>query len=222
MTVSGPVLLTNIIKMWDQGTYGPRGILQERDMGHLGCSALVVFFLCEAFVTEAHPAPVSVLRHKGSQRHLLEEDYPVDGNNTETYAGPPSDPPEENQNSVSYLAVGLGTALTVSVLIVAAVKGRLLHRFLASYRHSLLLEADGVSQYGQEVTFPQNGMGRAGGGGGTPGGVEDDDDGFIEDNYIQASERDRAERDRQEEEEEEEEEGGGIEDSDDDLQFTIG
>uniref|UniRef100_A0A8D0CN40 Uncharacterized protein n=1 Tax=Sander lucioperca TaxID=283035 RepID=A0A8D0CN40_SANLU len=63
----------------------------------------------------------------------------------------------------------LGTVLAISLLIVMSVKFRLFHRFLASYRHSLLQEADGVSQYG----------------------LDDDDDGFIEDNYIQASEKDR-------------------------------
>uniref|UniRef100_A0A8C7G034 Uncharacterized protein n=1 Tax=Oncorhynchus kisutch TaxID=8019 RepID=A0A8C7G034_ONCKI len=45
----------------------------------------------------------------------------------------------------------------------------------------------------------------------------DDDDGFIEDNYIQASERARAES-----HEDEGMEGEVVEDSDDDLQFTIG
>uniref|UniRef100_A0A8C2Z7D0 Uncharacterized protein n=1 Tax=Cyclopterus lumpus TaxID=8103 RepID=A0A8C2Z7D0_CYCLU len=65
---------------------------------------------------------------------------------------------------VDSLWTGLGTVLTISLLIVMTLKFRLFHRFLASYRHSLLLEADGVSQYGADI---------------------DDDDGFIEDNYIQ-------------------------------------
>lgn len=117
----------------------------------------------------------------------------------------------------SYLAAGLGTVLTMSLLIVMAVKFRLFHRFLASYRHSLLQETDGVSQYGQEeVSFPNSVSGRIGVVRGTLGGLDEDDDGFIEDNYIQTSEKDRADREREEEEE------GGTEDSDDDLQFTIG
>lgn len=101
--------------------------------------------------------------------------------------------------------------------MVMAVKFRVFHRFLASYRHSLLQETDGVSQYGQEEgSFPNSVSGRMGVIGQTPGELDEDDDGFIEDNYIQTSEKDRAERERQEEEIEE------IEDSDDDLQFTIG
>uniref|UniRef100_A0A667YDQ1 Uncharacterized protein n=1 Tax=Myripristis murdjan TaxID=586833 RepID=A0A667YDQ1_9TELE len=101
----------------------------------------------------------------------------------------------------SYLAAGLATALSLSLFIVAAVKCRLFHRFLASYRHSLLLENGTVDTVRGDV--------------GTQSRVDEDDDGFIEDNYIQASERDRAERETQEEED-------GLEDSEDDLQFTIG
>uniref|UniRef100_A0A3P8RT20 Uncharacterized protein n=1 Tax=Amphiprion percula TaxID=161767 RepID=A0A3P8RT20_AMPPE len=67
----------------------------------------------------------------------------------------------------SYLAGALGTVLTISLLIVMVVKFRLFHRFLASYRHSLLQETDGVRPQGEP---------------------DDDDDGFIEDNYIQAME----------------------------------
>lgn len=116
----------------------------------------------------------------------------------------------------SYLAAGLGAVLTISLLVVITIKFRVFHRFLASYRHSLLQEADGVSQYGQEeAPFPNSVIGRMGVLGGT-GELDEDDDGFIEDNYIQASEKDRAERERKENMEIE------IEDSDDDLQFTIG
>lgn len=108
----------------------------------------------------------------------------------------------------------------MSLLIVMAVKFRLFHRFLASYRHSLLQETDGTSQYGQEeAPYPNSVMGRMGVVGGTPGGLDEDDDGFIEDNYIQTSEKDRAEREREEEEVGEE---GLEDDSDDDIQFTIG
>lgn len=118
----------------------------------------------------------------------------------------------------SYLAAGLGTALALSLLIVMLVKFRLFHRFLVSYRHSLLQESDGISQYGPEDTAHQGRvMGRVAVVSGS-GDVEDDDDGFIEDNYIQTSEKHRAEREGREGGEEEEEE----EDSDDELEFTIG
>lgn len=115
----------------------------------------------------------------------------------------------------SYLAAGLGVLLSMSLLIMMAVKFRLFHRFLASYRHSLLQESDGASQYGQEEgSFPSTVNGRMEVFEGTQRRLDDDDDGFIEDNYIQSSEKDRAQRERKEEEE--------MEDSDDDLQFSIG
>lgn len=123
--------------------------------------------------------------------------------------------PDEGQRAVdfSYLAAGLVTALGLSLLIVVAVKFRFFHRFLASYRHSLLRESDGISQYGQEdPAFPSSITGRMGENQREP---EDDDDGFIEDNYIQTGEKNRAGRVIRRDEDE-------LEDSDDDLQFTIG
>ncbi|XP_037642428.1 leucine-rich repeat-containing protein 19-like [Sebastes umbrosus] len=185
-------------------------------MGRWSCSLCVVFFLSAAFIREARQAAISdVGGHKGAQRHLLmeEEDHT---NKTDSQRAVD---PDESPKSLdwTYMAAGLGTALTISLLIVTAVKFRVFHRFLASYRHSLLQEADGVSQYGHDVgTYPNSVMGRMGGVGGTARPLDDDDDGFIEDNYIQASEKDRADREREEEEEEEE-----VEDSDDDLQFSI-
>ena len=124
---------------------------------------------------------------------------------------------DEDVKSVewSYLAAGLGVVLSMSLLIVMAVKFRVFHRFLASYRHSLLQESDGVSQYGQEEgSYPSTVNGRMEVFRGTQGTVDDDDDGFIEDNYIQSGEKDRAQKERREEEEEEE-------DSDDELHFSI-
>lgn len=153
---------------------------------------------------------------RGSNRHLLvEEDLHTETKNNTLRAVNP----DEGKKSLnwSYMAAGLGTLLTLSLLIVMAVKFRVFHRFLASYRHSLLQESDGISQYGQEeVAFPNSISSRVGMGPRTAYELEDDDDGFIEDNYIQTSEKERAAREAQEEEEEE--------DSDDDLdlQFTIG
>ncbi|KAF3858678.1 hypothetical protein F7725_011879 [Dissostichus mawsoni] len=213
--------------------------LQKAEMGLWSCSLFVLFCVSGAFIREVHLATISdVGGHKGSQRHLLmeEDDSSINGtgmlstgNNLSCYVDaikfvsccfPETADPDEGTKSLdwSYMAAGLGTALTISLLIVMTVKFRLFHRFLASYRHSLLQEADGVSQYGQdELPYPHSVMGRIReGSGGDPRGLDDDDDGFIEDNYIQASEKHRAEREREEEEEEE-----GIEDSDDDLQFTI-
>uniref|UniRef100_A0A668V080 Uncharacterized protein n=1 Tax=Oreochromis aureus TaxID=47969 RepID=A0A668V080_OREAU len=74
---------------------------------------------------------------------------------------------ESPKVELSYLAIVLGTVITLSLFIVLVVKFRVLHRFLASYRHSLLQESDGAIVRGTQT------------------GLDDDDDGFIEDNYIQ-------------------------------------
>lgn len=191
-------------------------------MDRWSCSLFVVCFLCGTFIREAHPASMSdVVGHKGTRRHLLiEEEHPdiITDNSTKIQM-----PANSGKGSMtlewSYLVAGLGTVLTISLLIVMAVKLRLFHRFLASYRHSLLRETDGASQYGQEeATFPSSVMGNMAVVEGTQRDLDEDDDGFIEDNYIQASEKDRADREREEEVEEEEE----MVDSDEDLQFTIG
>nr|XP_020507370.1 leucine-rich repeat-containing protein 19-like [Labrus bergylta] len=188
-------------------------------MGQWRYILFVVFSLCGPFIRESHQATVFDVRgHNEPQRHLLmEESNLTTPNGTHRLGVSDKDVVPPKSLEWSYLAAGLGTVLTVSLLIVMTVKLRLFHRFLASYRHSLLQEADGVSQYGQEAPFPNSVMGRMAGTGGTLGGLDEDDDGFIEDNYIQTSEKDRAEREVKEEEGEED-----MEDSDDDLQFTIG
>lgn len=183
-------------------------------MGQWSCSVVLVLLLCEVSIRGLLTAATDAGGHQGSQRRLLVDEDHHNSTNIERAANP-----DESPKSLewSYLAAGLGAVLTVALLIVMAVKFRVFHRFLASYRHSLLQETDGVSQYGQEdVSFPNSVSGRLGVLGGTPGRLDEDDDGFIEDNYIQTSEKDRAAVEREEDEED------GIEDSDDDLQFTIG
>ncbi|KAF3699061.1 Type III endosome membrane protein TEMP [Channa argus] len=182
-------------------------------MGQWSQSLFGVLLLCGAFIREARLALTSDGEHKSTLRHLLMEDNNSNSSRSEIGRAATTD---EGPKSVewSYLAAGLGTVLTISLLIVMVVKFRVFHHFLASYRHSLLQEADGVSQYGQEeVSFPNNVSGRVQAFQRTVSGLDEDDDGFIEDNYIQTNEKEMAQRESMEKEE--------IEDSDEDLQFSI-
>nr|XP_046178097.1 uncharacterized protein LOC124009901 isoform X2 [Oncorhynchus gorbuscha] len=181
-------------------------------MEHLGCSAILAFCFWMAVVTGAHP-PRSVL----GESQAFQSNFPMEAVNS-TKAVPPDE--DVSSQTWPYMAAALASALTISLFIVVAIKCRLFHHYLASYHHSLLPEGDTASQQSpDEVTFPGHGMvGRGRGGNGTHRGLDtDDDDGFIEDNYIQASERARAES-----HEDEGMEGEVVEDSDDDIQFTIG
>uniref|UniRef100_H2ZU42 LRRCT domain-containing protein n=1 Tax=Latimeria chalumnae TaxID=7897 RepID=H2ZU42_LATCH len=104
-----------------------------------------------------------------------------------------------SSNTWQYLVAVVGTALGLSALITLSVKCKFFHKYLLSYRHQPLPESEVSGQYDTESVD----MGTSGGrshqddrpGGLAHGGVprlpqhDEDDDGFIEDNYIQASDR---------------------------------
>uniref|UniRef100_H2ZU40 LRRCT domain-containing protein n=1 Tax=Latimeria chalumnae TaxID=7897 RepID=H2ZU40_LATCH len=83
-----------------------------------------------------------------------------------------------SSNTWQYLVAVVGTALGLSALITLSVKCKFFHKYLLSYRHQPLPESEddrpGGLAHGGVPRLPQH---------------DEDDDGFIEDNYIQASDR---------------------------------
>ncbi|XP_043098395.1 type III endosome membrane protein TEMP [Puntigrus tetrazona] len=154
------------------------------------------------------------VNYGASLRKLLTDEPPTTNSSNNGTKIKKEDDPKTSSESWKVLVAVLGSAITLSVLIALMAKFKVLHKYLASYRHSRLSEVDATSQCDPanfEVGFSTQG------GPGTraaaPHDIEEDDDGFIEDNYIQTSESERAARAAALTDDEDEEE---------EIEFSIG
>ncbi|KAI5109416.1 type III endosome membrane protein TEMP precursor, partial [Silurus meridionalis] len=150
------------------------------------------------YICNSIASVLSMDNHSLFLRKLLSENLQTSKPNNRTGSEANDGKGSSHSMTWQYLVAALVTAISLSVLIAVGAKCKLFHRYLASYRHARLREGDRASQYDSanfEVGFSTSQI--------QPnihnsdmanGNREDDDDGFIEDNYIPASERERAAR----------------------------
>ncbi|XP_046907136.1 type III endosome membrane protein TEMP isoform X2 [Hypomesus transpacificus] len=195
----------------DRPTSAPRGFQTEDPQGE---------------DREGFSEGVNADKHRPLRRKLLEETLEGTTVSTTTTTKNDTGGVSPSARGWEYLVAVVIAAISISILIAVLAKCQMFQRYLASYRHTRLSEADAVSQgdpAGLEVGYSmQQGHARnthsAAVREDEVGEHEEDDDGFIEDNYIQASERERAQR-AAEKLEDTEEEG---EEEMDEIEFTIG
>uniref|UniRef100_A0A665TQA5 Type III endosome membrane protein TEMP n=1 Tax=Echeneis naucrates TaxID=173247 RepID=A0A665TQA5_ECHNA len=111
--------------------------------------------------------------------HTGEVTLPFSEETAQTRAKPDGTPGKYTSHNWEFLLGVLVTAISISLLIALLAKCQVVRNYFASYRHTRLKEYAMHTGWQTRIVPPVS---------------EEDDDGFIEDNYIPASERARAER----------------------------